>query len=199
MNRFCIAFVGFVGRMRPKGVIRRLKDAARLPMSDNAAARLIRPTRCIPRSRFALVLLAAIVSPTHADDLGRLFFSAAERQALDAARATAALPVPPPPSVSTTDVQLLAESPTDIATPPVTVNGIVSRSVGPSSAWVNGENLETSRTSIPGSRDHPVSVRHGALEFTPDRQQRLRVKPGQTYDPIAARVLEAYDQAMPEQ
>jgi len=147
----------------------------------------------------AWVLIAAIASPTYADDLGRLFFSATERQALDAARATAALPVPPPPSVSATDVHLLPESPTDIATPSVTVNGIVSRSAGPSSAWVNGENLEKSRTSIPGSPDHPISVRHGALEFTPDRQQRLRVKPGQTYDPIAARVLEAFDQAMPEQ
>lgn len=191
MNRVRIDFADFVGRMSPKGAIR-------LPMSDNAAARLIRPTECITRSRLALVLLAAIASPAHADDLGRLFFSAAERRALDSARATAALPAPPP-SVSSMDVHLLQDSPPGITTPPLTVNGIVSRRFGPSSVWVNGENLEAGRTTIPGSFDHPVSVRRGALEFTPDQQHRQRVKPGQTYDPIAARVLEAYDQAMPEQ
>ncbi len=144
------------------------------------------------------VLLAALSPVVAADDLGRLFFTAEERRALDAARAASAWPVPPPPSMSTTDIDLYPESAPE-AVPilsPTTVNGFVSRSRGPATVWVNGEHLEPDQVRLPGASDRTATLRRGALEFIPEGDQaRQRVKPGQTYDPIGARVMEAYEQS----
>jgi hypothetical protein len=147
-----------------------------------------------------IFFLIILIAPAHADDLGRLFYSPDERRALDSQRAMAALPTPPPPSVSTSDVDLLPETEPDLppsAPTPLTVNGLVSRTHGSSTVWINGSSVEPGRAALSGIVDHPLMVRQRAVEFRPDSQRPQRVKPGQTYDPVTARVLEAYDQPIP--
>ncbi|MGH8596329.1 MAG: hypothetical protein ACREXT_06695 [Gammaproteobacteria bacterium] len=152
----------------------------------------------------SLVNLLLFVAATSAvaDDLGRLFFSAAERHAFDAARAAPAQAAPPP-SVSSEEAQLLPEgAPSAVLPPPLTVNGLVSRTRGADTAWVNGTRIEAGIEPIrPFDVNHSerlVRMRRGALELNDDPQRPpLRLKPGQTYDPQAARIYEAYDRMAP--
>ena len=99
-----------------------------------------------------LMLLAAIASQTPAfgaeDDLGRLFYSAERRAALDRAR-----------QFNIEEQQVVAQQNV------LTVEGIVSRSSGKSTAWVNGVAVpETGRGGIearPDLRRASVHVRSG--------------------------------------
>jgi hypothetical protein len=142
-----------------------------------------------------LLILSACGPFALADDLGRLFFSSTERQALDEARAAAKLPALTTPSVSREEVALLPE----LASAPketVTVNGLVSRTGGPNTVWVNGQSLAPGAPGA-GITSQPIEMRDGAVEFMSVQDRpHARVKPGQTYDPAAARVREAYEQSI---
>lgn len=137
------------------------------------------------------VMLACLGSgPVVALDLGRLFFTPAERARLDAERnaapdlaAAAALT---PPSV----VEPAATPPAPPAS--VTVNGFVRRAHGPSTAWING---------TPGTRaewtmhtEPALRLAHDAVEID-EARTRARVKPGQTFDPQAGRVVEGFERS----
>ena len=102
--------------------------------------------------------LVCVILPfaVHAEDgaraLGRLFFSPAERATLDAARQAAAIP---PPAVSNEEIPLLPEAaiseiPPAPLPPPMTLNGIVARSGGPATVWVNGTAQDGRNLSVPG-------------------------------------------------
>ena len=85
-------------------------------------------TTAAPRPHFAalstLILLCAIPAPTLAEDsLGRLFFTPERRQAMDRQR------------------QLNPLGTTESAapeTPTLTINGVVTRSSGKRTVWING-------------------------------------------------------------
>jgi hypothetical protein len=104
------------------------------------------------------ILLAASSSLSHAQHLGRLFFTDAQRAALDARR-KARMPDKP------------AAAPV-VASPVTRLDGFVKRSDGPSTVWVNGEPLP--ERVRPGERS--VSVPVG------DAGARVDLKPGQTLD-----------------
>ena len=85
-------------------------------------------TTAAPRPHFAalstLILLCAIPAPTLAEDsLGRLFFTPERRQAMDRQRQLNPL--------GTTE----SASP---ETPTLTINGVVTRSSGKRTVWING-------------------------------------------------------------
>lgn len=108
----------------------------------------------------ALVLFLAILLSENAtaQQLGRLFFTDDQRAALDARRRAR---VPDKPSAAP-----VAASPT------TRLDGFVKRSGGPSTVWVNGEQLP--ENVRPGERS--VSVPVG------DSGTRVELRPGQVLD-----------------
>lgn len=108
----------------------------------------------------ALLLLALMLLPpcAQAQDIGRLFFTPEQREALDARRRAR---VPDRPAAAPV-----------LAAPTTRLDGYVRRSQGPSTVWVNGSNVDE---ATPGN-DARVSVPVG------DGGARVRLKPGETLD-----------------
>jgi hypothetical protein len=106
----------------------------------------------------ATILLAASSGVSHAQQLGRLFFTDDQRAALDARRRAR---VPDKPFAAPV-----------IASPTTRLDGFVRRSQGPSTVWVNGEQLP--ENVRPGERSVAVPVGEGGA--------RVELKPGQVLD-----------------
>lgn len=130
-------------------------------------------------------LLAMPGSTSAADGLGRLFTTAAERARLDEARRGAPVPTPSVPVARPQDdADEATQGPAGL-----TVRGVVARSGGRSTAWVNDTNTyqgdlgaasqRVERTGIAGDQ---VTVRLS------DGKSSVRVKVGQTLDPASAQV-----------
>jgi len=108
--------------------------------------------------RLLLVLSIALSQGLHAQELGRLFFTPEQRDALDARRRAR---VPDKPA------------PTPIVASPVTrLDGYVRRSDGRSTVWVNGDTLDDSRAQADGRVSVPVG----------EGGARVRLKPGEMLD-----------------
>ena len=106
------------------------------------------------------VALSLPASPSFSQELGRLFFTPEQRAELDARRRAR---VPDKPAAAV------------VASPTTTVDGYVSRSGGPSTAWVNGEPLPAG----PGE-----AVRIGPKVSIPlgEGGRRTALKPGEVLD-----------------
>jgi hypothetical protein len=142
--------------------------------------------------RLAMTLPASVVavwlatSPAHAaDPTGRLFFTPQQRAILDAARVRS--PVPEP---ELTPAPVVAQP--ELPPPPparVTVNGIVRRSDGSETLWVNDKVLQnrqmTGGVAVGGVDGNRVSVR------LPEGGS-VSVKVGQTVEPSSGKVTETY-------
>lgn len=122
-------------------------------------------------NRAAVLVLAALLSaPCGAQDLGRLFFSPAERAALDAQRragTAAAVPVAPVP---------------------MRIDGYALRAGGRSTVWVNGSTRDAGappedvRVTPEAGRPGEVSV------ISRSRGASTRVKVGSTLDAASGEV-----------
>ena len=124
----------------------------------------------------SLLLCAALASASLAQagpvQLGRLFSSPEQRAQLDAQRngpppapAVQAAPPPPPPPA-----------------PPVQLDGLVQRSSGRSTVWLN---------QTPQQEPHNQLAPGGQLTLTLSSGQVVVLKPGQQYDPASGTVVEA--------
>lgn len=150
------------------------------------------------RSLLVLGILLAPWAPAAemADNLGRLFFTRETRAALDAARLAAATPLLP---LTAHEILQLPKVPEEVLTPPppVTVNGIVTRSRGPATLWMNGAPQDARNVRVPGVPRETaprVRVTRDAIEFALDAEHPAhRVKAGQTFDPARAEVREAHE------
>jgi predicted deacylase len=114
-------------------------------------------------TRAALLLAACLAAllagrGAQAQELGRLFFTPEQRQALDARRKAR---VPDKPAAA-------------VAAPTMRLDGYVKRSGGRSTVWVNGESTDDA-SRIPASSDGRVPVQV-------DTGGRVGLKPGQTLD-----------------
>ncbi len=109
----------------------------------------------------AAVLLALCLGTgfAHAEELGRLFFTPEQRQALDARRKAR---VPDKPAAA-------------VASPTLRLDGYVKRSGGRSTVWVNGEATDDT-PRIPPTSDGRVPVSIG------EATGRIGLKPGETLD-----------------
>ncbi len=123
-----------------------------------------------------------------ADGLGRLFFSPAQRAQLDAVRAQRDRRLPVTASSASSDT---TELPAPLGPDVVTYEGVVRRSDGKSTVWINGRPM-TERT-----RDGDVNVlgvrRDGSVSVAvpqADRSASLRV--GQSMDVVSGRIEEPY-------
>lgn len=108
----------------------------------------------------APLLLVLAAGAAQAQELGRLFFTPEQRQALDARR-KARLPDTPAPA---------------IVSPTVRLDGYVKRSGGPSTVWLNGEATDDGGR-IPAASDGRVPVPVGEVG-----SPRIGLKPGETLD-----------------
>jgi hypothetical protein len=125
---------------------------------------------------------------TPAPPLGRLFYSPAERAALDAQRRAAARPAAAPPA---------AAAPAPVAPRSLRVDGVVTRSDGPGAVWIDGVPLPPeglahgTRVERPADATQPVVVR------LPDGGRRVPVRVGQEVEIGSGKVTERYLLAPP--
>lgn len=119
------------------------------------------PSRLHPILAGVLLLALEINCAAAAENLGRLFFTAQQRQDLDRRRQT--------------NLQQSAMT----ANSSITVNGQVSRSYGKTTVWINGVPQESSRRPLDPAR---VFVPAGEGESS------ISLKIGQTFDRIRGEV-----------
>jgi hypothetical protein len=108
--------------------------------------------------------LVAIAPSCGAEELGRLFFTPEQRNALDARR-KARMPDRPAAAV--------------VVSPTMRLDGYVKRSAGKSTVWVNREALDEGGTDTPRlsrGTDDRVSVPIG------ETRTRVQMRPGETLD-----------------
>lgn len=148
----------------------------------------------------AIVLLAA--TQMAAAELGRLFLSPAERDALDRARYAAPATAAEPDS-AISDAQSFAtengaEPDNWLPESVVTVDGYVRRSAGPSTVWVNGTDSHQGNLAEQGLDARDLRLEHERVRV-PLRNggTTLLLKPGESFDPETAHISDAY-QRRPE-
>lgn len=126
-----------------------------------------------------LLILVSLTSQSTqaAESLGRLFFTPAQRNSLDAGKklkdATAQAPVRRGPAV-------------------VTLNGVVVRSDGESTVWVNGRTVGRNGTpsvKASASTSDPAAAR---IDLR-DARNPVRLKVGQRFDRSTGKVKESYE------
>ena len=125
----------------------------------------------------ALLAGSALTARAQSPQLGRLFLSPEQRAQLDTQRygapppdpALAAPPPPPPPPA-----------------PPVELNGVVQRSSGRSTVWLNQEAQNEPHNRL-------ASGKPGTLTLRLSNGQVVQLKPGQRYDPASGTVSEVQE------
>lgn len=122
------------------------------------------------RAALAALLLLLCASPCAAQELGRLFFTPEQRDALDARRRAR---LPDRPNVV-------------VASPTTRIDGYVKRSGGKSTVWVDGEALPE------GTQPEGLRLRRG------DDPSRVTVVVGESGRRIDLRVGQSVDRASGE-
>jgi len=128
-------------------------------------------------TRTAILLLLPIVfyQPTRADGLSRLFTTAQQRAALNAERDKP--PIDPPPPQKRPRY--------------ITFNGLIVRSQGPSTVWINGSNnlfQPDFRVELDQKADITVPI------FLYNSKQTIQLKPGQTVNTLDGTIKDNFKQ-----
>lgn len=141
-----------------------------------------------PRVLIGGLLVAMLpVGTVHADDrvTGRLFFTPEQRARLDAARLEAIAGRNRPPPVKEAEV-------TPRAAPPqvVTLHGVVKRSDGESTVWVNGRAVSR---QFADADIRAGSIASDSVGFDiPGSNRRIRLKVGQSVEATSGTIEEGY-------
>ncbi len=132
-------------------------------------------------------LMAMVPVLAHGEALGRLFFTPEQRAALDEERFASPREQAPEPEV-------VAEEPAPEPAPPVQsfrMEGLVVRSRGPNTAWVDGRPVLRRGQTSQGVTVDPGAVTEGGVAVrVPGSEASVDLKPGQRFDPVSARVSE---------
>lgn len=125
------------------------------------------------RASLMLCCVVTAIAQAQPPQLGRLFSSPEERAQLDASRsgtppagAAQAPPAPPPPPPPG---------------PPMELNGLVQRSSGRSTVWLNQAPQQEPHNQVSGASQLTLRLSNG---------QVVVLKPGQQYDPASGSVME---------
>ncbi|MDX1528119.1 MAG: hypothetical protein R3337_05790 [Gammaproteobacteria bacterium] len=139
----------------------------------------------IPGLAAALVLVSY---DAEAQRLERLFSTPEERALLDELRRERKI-VAPDPQVT----EIVPDTPT---VEQVTINGVVLRSGGTSSAWINGRQVDAGARTREGVRVDTSPAGGGRVKITlPSGAETIDLKPGQKIDVDSGVVVEAYERA----
>lgn len=132
-----------------------------------------------------LLMLVALPAPAADVGLGRLFFTPAQRQALEEARRK--------------NVRAEVQAAEKPARPPVRnvhVTGVVRRSDGESTVWVNGKPVDG--TTADGLKVRVTAGQQAAVIVQePDHGHILRLKVGQRANILTGRIEESYERRQP--
>jgi len=137
--------------------------------------------------RGALAIGFALLAPLAAHGaelpLGRLFFTPAQRAALDEARRK---------NIRAEELAVQSASKPKAPQPrDVVVNGLLMRSDGMAVIWVNGKAVENETRD--GLRVSPTASRESVVLRDPAKGRALRLKVGQRADLLSGRVQENYE------
>lgn len=110
-----------------------------------------------------------------AESLGRLFFSPAQRQIFDSGK------------------QLPGSIPVPVGPRAAKLNGVVTRSDGETTVWVNGKVLDKKRPPIRASAS-PSDPAAARIEL-PSSNKTVRLKVGQRYLRSSGKIVESYQRA----
>lgn len=127
-----------------------------------------------------IVLCATLCANAAEEPIGRLFFTPQQRSQLDRLRQSNGGPV-------------------DAADPDsriITVNGLVRRSSGKDTAWINSAARDARDAAAVGATGRAARGTPGVAVELPSGK-RLSLKAGQTYDPASGRVSEPYEDPLP--
>ena len=123
-----------------------------------------------------------------AQPLERLFSTPEERALLDELRRERKI-VAPDPQVT----EIVPDTPT---VEQVTINGVVLRSGGTNSAWINGRQVDAGARTREGVRVDTSPAEGGRVKITlPSGAETIDLKPGQKIDVDSGVVVEAYERA----
>ena len=124
-------------------------------------------------------------------ELGRLFTTPQERAMLEKSRHRPAPQVEKQPKRIEKKPSSAME---EIKAPPrITINGVVSRTDGTSTVWVNGMNSLEDDLDAQHIYVDPTSTQGEKVTIRlPNSPRELRLKPGETYEPSASTVIDGY-------
>ena len=140
-------------------------------------------------------LLTSAASASLAADVGRLFFTPAERLAFERARQAAEAGseseiTDPDPVIAVPVIETLPQT----MKPMITVDGYVRRSRGTTTLWVNGENSYDGDLYSSQVDPNSTHISGGIVRLAPmDGDYSIGLKPGQTYDPNSIVTIDAYE------
>lgn len=132
------------------------------------------------------VMLLTLQGVAYGAELGRLFLSTDERNAIDAARQGSA-DVRQAQAVAAPvaeEQSAVVEAPAE----PVTLNGYIARSAGAATVWVNGRDRLSGKLAPPARDGQRVKVPLGPSGA------EVALKPGESFDPGSRQVTDAYQQ-----
>jgi len=156
----------------------------------------VKPRRTLDATTVATFVTALVIvlglstDPVYA--LGRLFLSPKERVMLEKRRNAlpeeAPLVIAPPVRVET---RREAAPPPDV--PSIKLDGVVVRSRGSGTAWVNRVNSDTGDLSSQYITVDPKQITGKQVRIkTPGHLPDVDLKPGQTYQPTMGNVVDVY-------
>ena len=132
--------------------------------------------------------------------LGRLFTTPQERATLNDIRYQSRFQTPEPEPEPEVEVVVPAgePEPSGPVVSRLTVNGVVRRTGGPGTVWVNGDQVERGGVTREGVRVQGATrgARNVRLQL-PSGASSVELKPGQEIDVASGAVLEAYEKAEP--
>ncbi len=144
-------------------------------------------------ARLLLLLLLPLAAAAE-DGLGRLFHTPSERALLDASRergAPGAVPDTAPATAPPAPPADAGEATSAPAPAPLSVDGLVLRRRGPSTAWLDGR--PGTRAELAAGTSREIRIRRGEVEVGGAGEARARIKPGQVFDPALGRVVESFE------
>ncbi len=142
-----------------------------------------------------IMILAGIIAsaPLEAAEFGRLFLTPAQRAALDRARHAAPVPVAPEVNETAPLADIFIEDESEIYEP-ITVDGFVSRSNGPSTVWINGTNSFQGDLGDFGIDAHQLRIDRSAVRVpVGGGSEPVLLKPGQSFDPGSEEISDLYE------
>ncbi len=143
----------------------------------------------------AALLGALVVTAAPAAELGRLFLSPQQREALERMRHAEASTASPEPPAALAEQPLLAPDDAPLpAADPLRVDGYVSRSGGPPTVWINGTDSYQGNFGALGIDAARVRLERARVRLpVGDAEAGVLLKPGQTFDPYSETVSDAYE------
>ena len=141
----------------------------------------------------ALVAQTAEISSTGQSErsLGRLFLTPEERFQLDEARRSYEYGVAPEPATKVEEATNAGEQPPAFSQ--FTINGLVIRSSGTSSTWVNGSRLSQGEVTREGVKVDAMPDGQAVKITLPSGVDSIQLKAGQKIDVASGAVLDAYE------